>query len=115
MTGSTLRWLILQEIKRLLLARWVGGATAVLCACSAFSVVLSTRDLQEHSESYVQLLDQRLEAQVRTGRAFGRAPEPGLRVIRRPAPAAVLAAGIEPAFPAAWEFTPAGVEALNPY
>ena len=56
MTSGTFCWLILQEVKGLLLARWVGGATALLCACSAFSVVLSTRDLQEHTESYQQLL-----------------------------------------------------------
>ena len=116
MTGRTFCWLIIQEVKRHLMARWVGWATALLCACSAFSVALSTRDFQERTDSYVQLLDQRIEAQLRgTGRALGRAPEPALRVIRPPAPAAVLAAGIEPALPAAWEFTPAGAEALDPY
>src|SRR5688572_21171927 len=116
MTGRTFCWLILQEVKRLLFARWVGGATALLCACSAFSVVLSTRDLREHHESYQQLLDQRLDAQLGgTGQAWGRAAEPGLRVIRPPVPATVIAAGIENALPAAWEFTPAGAEVLDPY
>src|SRR5688500_501173 len=116
MTSSAFRWLILQEVKRLLLARWVGGATALLLACSAFSVVLSTRDFVEHFEAHQRLVQQRVEAQVRAKSwALGRTPEPGLRAIRSPTPGAVLAAGVEPVLPAAWEFTPAGTEALDPY
>jgi ABC-type transport system involved in multi-copper enzyme maturation permease subunit len=79
-------------------------------------VVLSIREFQEHAASYQEMLQQRVEAQLRgSGRPLGRTAEPGLRVIRRPSPGAVLATGIERAIPAAWEFTPAGIEALAPY
>ena len=117
MTAGTFTWLVAQEAKRLLLARWVAGGAVLLCACSVFSVVLSIRDLQEHTEAHRELVQQRLEAQVRnlTGRVLGRAAEPGLRAIRPPAPGGVLTLGIERALPAAWEFTPAGTEALDPY
>jgi ABC-type transport system involved in multi-copper enzyme maturation permease subunit len=116
MTGGNFQWLVLQEVKRLLLMRWVAGATVLLCACSAFSVLLGTRDLQEHSETHQELVQQRVEIQIHgTGRVLGRSAEPGLRVIRSPAPGSVLAVGIEGVLPAAWEFTPAGTEALDPY
>lgn len=116
MSGGTFCWLILQEGRRLLLTRWVGGAAVLLCASSAFSVALGVRDLQEHTVSYQKMLQQRVEAQVRgTGRVLGRAAEPGLRVIRPPTPGAVLTAGVEPTLPAAWEFTPAGTEVLATY
>ncbi|HUR21418.1 MAG TPA: ABC transporter permease subunit [Vicinamibacterales bacterium] len=116
MTGGFSHWLILQELKRLLLVPWMGYATALLCACSAFSIVLSTRDLREHKESYERQLDQRVQAQVRSiNLVGGRTAEPGLRVLRPPDPGAVLVAGIEPVLPAAWELTPSGVEVLAPY
>src|SRR5688500_15568208 len=116
MTARTFHWLMLQEARRLLLARWVGRATLFLCAFSSLSVALNMRHFQQHTESHEQLLQRRVEAQMRSGGyPPGRAAEPGLRVIRPPTPGAVLAAGIEPALPAAWEFTPAGSEALAPY
>ena len=115
MTARTFQWLVFQELRRLLLARWVGGATALLCACSAFSIVLGTRDLQEHTVAYQELLQERVAAQLRSERVMGRSAEPGLRVVRKPASGAILANGIEPEMPAAWEFTPAGAEALAPY
>lgn len=116
MTVSTYSWLVLQEMKRLLSARWVGAATLLICVCSSLSVALSLRDLREHTESYQELLQQRVAAQLRgSGRPPGRAAEPGLRAIRPPAPGAVIALGIEAALPAAWDFTPAGPEALAPY
>lgn len=116
MTGGTFIWLVLQDVKRLLLARWMAGATILLCACSAFSVVLSTHKFQEHHETYDGLIQQRVEVQLRgSGRVLGRSAEPGLRVIREPAPGSVFAAGIEPTLPASWEFTPAGTEALDSY
>lgn len=88
---------------------------ALLSACSVFSVGLSIRDLQEDTESYLSLIQQRVEAQFRLGQPWGRSAEPGLRVIREPAPGAVLASGFEPALPAAWEFTPSGTEGLATY
>ena len=116
MTSGTFGWLIVQEARGLLLARWVGAATLLLCACSSLSVMLGMRDLQQHAAWHQDLLQQRVAAQLLgTGRPPGRAAEPGLRVIRDPTPGAVLATGIEPALPAAWEFTPSGTEALAPY
>lgn len=116
MTAGTFNWLVLQEVKRLLLARWVGPAIVLLCAFSAFSITLSNRDLQENLEAYKDLVARRVEAQLRApGQPSGREAEPGLRVIRAPAAGSVLVAGSEPALPAAWEFTPAGTESLPPY
>src|SRR5687768_3020410 len=102
MSGGTCCWLVLQEVRGRLVARWVGGATVLLCACSAFSLALSVRDLQEHTQAYQELLQQRVQTQLAgTGRALGRTAEPGLRVIRPPAPGTVFVAGIDPALPAA--------------
>ena len=115
MSGRTFYWLALQEVKRLLQARWVGGGVALLSVCSVFSVLLGTRDLQEHTKSYQGLIQQRVEVQLRPSQPWGRSSEPGLRVIREPTPGAILAAGFEPALPAAWEFTPSGTEGLHTY
>jgi hypothetical protein len=116
MTVGTFAWLVLQDSKRVLLAGWMIGAIAFLCACSAFSVVLSTHEFHQHKASYDALIQERVEEQLRsTGRVQGRAAEPALRAIREPLPGMVLAAGIERTMPAAWEFTPAGAEELAPY
>ncbi len=108
--------LTLEEVRRSIRTPWLLIGWTLLAAAAWSSLVLGQREFDEQAALYADSVQARLEVQLRgTGHVLGRAPEPGLRVIRSPSREAVLVQGQHPLMPAAWEVTPAGLEALAPY
>ena len=116
MTVEVFVRLTLEEVRRFSRTPWVLVGLLLLISGSWASVTLGERDYDEQVSTYTDQLQARLQSQVRgTGQALGRSVEPGLRVIRAPAPGSILVQGLDPWLPAAWQIAPWGTEQLLPY
>ncbi len=107
--------LTLDEVYRGLGSSWVLVGVVLLSFGGWSAIRIGQRQFAEQRATYIELVQARFQSQQDAGFATGRSAEPGLRVIRPPNAGTILVQGHDRSLPAAWEFTPAGVEAMSPY
>ena len=108
--------LVAEECAHIGRRRWFAAAFGALLLALLGSVWQGRQDLRAQTAQYDAARFAREQAQVRANLvALGRAVEPGLRVLRPPAPGVILVPGDDWRTPAAWEVLPAGVDALPAY
>lgn len=108
--------LTFEELRLSARSRWLIASWVVFTVAIWPSILLGQRNFNAQSADYADQVQSRLQVQLRgTGRALGRALEPGLRVIRPPSQRTILVEGDDHALPAGWDAAPAGLEALPPY
>lgn len=112
---SVLRRLIVDEVRRGLQVPWVRAAIILLAVGGWFTVRFGERELREQRATHAELIQARLQSQQHAVYATGHVAEPGLRAIRPPNDGIMFVPGADSALPAAWEFTPAGPEAMFSY
>jgi len=116
MTAQAFAAVAFDETRRAVRSRLLIGSFVMCCVSSLLVVWLAHRDHEEQRRVYVEQLQAKLQLQLRfPTRVTGRTEEPGLRILRPPNPAAMLAQGETAQAPAAWEVGPAGTRALAPY
>ena len=109
------RYLVADEVRRNLRAPWLLVGVVILSVGGWSAIRLGQRDWAEQRDAFAELVQGRLQAQLTSPAATGRAAETGLRVVRPPNLGVVLLQGDDRSLPSAWEFAPAGAEALSPF
>jgi ABC-type transport system involved in multi-copper enzyme maturation permease subunit len=101
------------ELRRNFLTPWLLVSTLVLGVGGWSAISLGEREQAELRDTYAELVQARLQAQLASPVVSGRTAEPALRILRPPNPGAILVQGYDRSLPLGWEFAPAGTEALS--